>query len=67
MITLQKHRLHKDFMSYFSTIEMHFPQPTNENTKQFLKNHGSNMNKNILWVFLSSYFLGDERKESNTP
>ncbi len=42
-------------------------QPTNEDTKQRLLNHESNINESILWAFFFSCFFLNERKELNTP
>ncbi len=42
-------------------------RPTSEDTKQRFFNCGSNINKNMLWVFISSYLYKNDRKESSTP
>jgi hypothetical protein len=44
---------------------IHCSQPIKEDIKQRLLNLGSNIKDNILWVFFS-YFLKNEKKESNT-
>jgi hypothetical protein len=66
MITIQKHIGCKDFLSYFSTIQMLDSWSTNEDIKGKFLNCESNINENMLWVFLFSYLLKNERKESNT-
>jgi hypothetical protein len=66
MIVLQKHRLQR-LPIILSTIEMPCAQSTNEDTKQRLLNHESNINESMLWVFLFSYIFLNERKKLNTP
>jgi len=58
---------YKDFLSYFSTRLTPCSHPTNEDNIWRLLNLGSSITKIILWVFLFSYFIKNERKKSNTP
>jgi len=57
MITLQKHRLPKDLMSYFSTIEMYFPQPINEKKNGILKIMDPTSTKTYYGLFFLHIFL----------
>jgi hypothetical protein len=57
---------YKDFLSFSSTRATPCSLPTNQGIVQRLLNLGSHIKETILWAFLLSYFLKNERKKSNT-
>ncbi len=57
---------YKNFLSFSSIRTTPCSLPTNEDTIQRLLNLGFNIKETILWAFLLSYFLKNEKKESNT-